>query len=356
MGSRRFTVFKGDFLMGRRLCIVPMLAALLSSHAPAQTPAPVPNLSPEQRADTEALRALAASIPLLPVERIELKVNPPMTLVGYSAAAADKHGNIYVIHRPADPKVEDPVVVLDAKGNFVRSWGKGMYTMPHSIRVDPAGNIWTVDARTSMIFKFTPEGKKLLEISVGDIPDASLAFCGATDVTFAPNGHVYVSDGYCNARFLEYTAEGKKVREWGRIATLPLKTFRTRPGITGPGEFAVAHDISLGPDGILYVADRENGRLQWFDKSGKYLGEKKFGGQLFSVAHSPAGDLYVGAQPRDVPFGKDSIIFKFDPKSGKILGKIEAPAHQLSVGPDGTLLPGIRSAQTTSVLLLRPLK
>jgi DNA-binding beta-propeller fold protein YncE len=334
-----------------RLCILPMLSALLSNPSPAQPP----SLSPEQRADTKALRALANSIPLLPVERIELKVNPPMTLVGYSAAAADKRGNIYVIHRPTDPNV-DPVIVLDAKGNLLRSWGKGMYTMPHSIRIDPQGNVWTVDARTSMIFKFTPEGKKLLEISVGDIPDASRPFCGATDVTFAANGHIYVSDGYCNARFIEYSADGKKLREWGKIATVPIEAFRSRPERTGPGEFNLAHDISIGRDGILYVADRENGRLQWFDKDGKYLGEKKFGGQLFSVAHSPAGGLYVGTQPRGVPFGEDAFIFKFDPKTGKILGKIAAPAHQLSVALDGTLLPGIRAPNTASVLLLRPLK
>lgn len=348
-------------MRGKRLAILPVLVALVRGPAPAQTPAQtpsqnptqVPSLSPQQRADTEALRALMNSTPLLPVERIELKVNPPLTLVGYSAAAADKQGHIYVIQRPEDANV-DPVVVLDSKGNLLRSWGKGMYTMPHGIRIDPAGNVWTIDARTSMIIKFTPEGKKLLEISVGDIPDASLPFCGATDVTFAANGHVYVSDGYCNARFIEYTADGRKVHEWGRRATLPLEVFRSRAGGSGPGEFRLAHDISMGPDGILYVADRENGRLQWFDKGGKYLGEKKFGGQVYSVAHSPTGDLYVGTRPRDALPGKDSFIFKFDPKGGKILGKIEAPAHQLSIAPDGTLLPGI--GKTTSVLLLRPLK
>ena len=348
-----WVVEQGFPMRGTRLRVLPLLGALVLSLAPAQTLNP--SLSPEQRADTEALRALTNSIPLLKVDRIELELRPPLTLVGYSAAAADKHGNVYVIHRPTDPNV-DPIVVLDSKGKFLRSWGKGMYTMPHSIRVDPAGNVWTVDAHTSMIFKFTPKGKKLLEISVGDIPDASVPFCGATDVTFARNGHVYVSDGYCNARLIEYTAGGKKVREWGRRATLPLNAFRARSEGHDPGEFRNAHDVSMGPDGILYVADRENGRLQWFDKDGKYLGEKKFGGQLFSVAHSPAGDLYVGTQPRDVAFGKDAFIFKFDPKSGKILGKIEAPAHQLSVAPDGTLLPGTRTPQTTSVLLLRPVK
>src|SRR5271170_5877517 len=98
-----------------RLCVLPLLSALVSHPAPAQNqaqttsrnPSQPPSLSPEQRADSEALRALTNSVPLLPVERIELKVNPPMKLVGYSAAAADKHGNIYVIHRPADPKVDD---------------------------------------------------------------------------------------------------------------------------------------------------------------------------------------------------------------------------------------------------------
>jgi DNA-binding beta-propeller fold protein YncE len=320
-------------MRGTLLCILLMLA-WVSLSAPAQT------LSPQQQADTKALRALIDSTPVLPLDPIELKVNPPMTLVGYSAAAADKQGNIYVIHRPVDAN-EDPIVVLDSQGNFLRSWGKGAYSIPHSIRIDPAGNVWTVDAHTSRVFKYTPQGKKLLEINVGDIPDASRPFCGATDVAFAANGHVYVADGYCNARFIEYAADGRKLQQWGK------------PG-AGPGEFHLVHDISAGPDGLIYVADRENGRLQWFDQDGKYVGEKKFGGAVFSVAHSSSGELYVGTQPRDVPFGKDGCIFRFDPKSGRILGKIEASAHQLSIAPDGTLLPGTRVDKTASVLLLRP--
>lgn len=329
------------------LPILAMLAALVSSSSPAQVRAQSPNqnptqghLSQEQEADTEALRALAKTIPLLPVDRIELKVNPPLTLVGYSAAAADKQGNVYVIHRPEGANL-DPVVVLDSKGNVLRSWGKGMYTIPHGIRIDPAGNVWTTDSHTSVIIKFTPEGQQLLAISVGDIPDPSREFCGATDVTFATNGHIYVADGYCNGRVIEYTPDGKKVREWGRRGA-------------GPGEFNVAHAIAMGPDGNLYIADRENGRLQWFDEDGKYVGERKFGGQLYSVAIGSTGDLYVGTRPRGVAGWKDAFIFKFDPKSGRILGKIEAAAHQLSVAPDGALLPGTRADKATSVLLLRP--
>jgi len=62
-------------------------------------------------------------------------------------------------------------MVIDSKGKFLRSWGKGTMSIPHSIRLDPADNVWIGDAHTSMFYKFTPEGKKLMEISVGDIPD-----------------------------------------------------------------------------------------------------------------------------------------------------------------------------------------
>src|SRR5688572_21285613 len=72
-----------------------------------------------QDADSEGLRQLTKAAPLLPADQIELRINPPLTLEGISAVAADKQGNIYVIHRP---KSGDPVVVLDAKGNLLRSW------------------------------------------------------------------------------------------------------------------------------------------------------------------------------------------------------------------------------------------
>src|SRR5438093_6331817 len=160
-----------------------------------------------QHSDADRLRDLIQAVPQLPMDRFELTVHPPLPLEGISAVTADKQGNMYVLHRPANG---NPVVVLDAKGNLLRSWGKGMFKIPHGIRIDPDGNVWTVDANTSMVYKFTPEGKQLLGISVGDVPDPSRDFCGATDVAFAQNGHVLVADGYCNARVIEYDAGGRK--------------------------------------------------------------------------------------------------------------------------------------------------
>jgi DNA-binding beta-propeller fold protein YncE len=263
------------------------------------------------------------------VDRFELKVHPPLPLEGISAVTADKQGNLYVLHRPANG---NPVVVLDAQGNLLRSWGKGLFKIPHGIRLDPSGNVWTVDANTSMVYKFTPEGEKLLEISVGDVPDLSRDFCGATDIAFAQNGQVFVSDGYCNARVIAYDAGGRKVREWGTRGS-------------GPGEFRVVHAIAVGPQGHVYVADRENGRLQWFDPQGKFLGQWTYGGQLFTVAFSQAGELYVSTHPRGVSWDMEFNVIHIDPASGTMLGRVEVPAHELTIAPDGTLLPATLSSQ-----------
>jgi DNA-binding beta-propeller fold protein YncE len=290
-----------------------------------------------QDPDSDLLRSLTRPVQQLPVDRVELKTSPLVTFEGISAVTADKQGNLYVIHRPADG---NPVVVLAPQGKILRSWGKGMFKIPHSIRIDAAGNVWTVDANTSMVYKFTPTGRKILQISVGDVPGSTQEFCGATDVAFGPNGRVFVSDGYCNARVIEYDAAGKKIRQWGR------------PG-TGPGEFNVVHAIAIGPRGNLYVADRENGRLQWFSLDGKFLGQWKFGGQLYNVAFSEAGELYVSTHPKGVSLDSEFDVVKLDPASGRMLGRIQVRAHELAVGPGGTLLPATRSG---ALLLFRPRK
>jgi DNA-binding beta-propeller fold protein YncE len=282
-----------------------------------------------QHANADPLRDLIKAVPQLPVDRFELTVNPPLLLEGISAVTADEQGNMYVLHRPAHG---NPVVVLDAKGNLLRSWGQGMFKIPHGIRIDPGGNIWAVDANTSMVYKFTPEGEQLLAISVGNVPDPSRNFCGATDVAFAQNGHVFVSDGYCNARVIEYDAGGSKVREWGKRGS-------------GPGEFQVVHAIAVGPQGSVYVADRENGRLQWFDPQGQFLGQWTYGGRLFTVAFSPTGDLYVSTHPRGVSWDTEFNVIKIDPTSGTMLGRFEVRAHELSIAPDGALLPATLSSQ-----------
>ena len=101
----------------------------------------------------------------------------------------------------------------------------------------------------------------------------------------------------------------------------------------------------MGPQGYVYVADRENGRLQWFDLQGQFLGQWTYGGQLYSVAFSPGGDLYVSTHPKQVSWDTAFNVLKIDPASGTMLGRVEVPAHELAVAPDGALLPATLSSQ-----------
>ena len=139
-----------------------------------------------------------------------------------------------------------------------------------------------------MVTKFSAEGKKLMEISVGGQPSPCRNnFCGTTDIAFAPNGHLFIADGYANARILEYTPEGKKVREWGTSGT-------------GPGQFHLPHSIQIDEKGVIYVADRENARIQRFDMQGKYLGEWAKYGKTYGMTLK-SGALWISTQIRIDP-------------------------------------------------------
>jgi sugar lactone lactonase YvrE len=276
-------------------------------------------------------RDLMRASPRLPLESTELKVEPPSagwSLEMVSSVAVDRAGSIYLLQRGLKA---DPVVVVDRNGRVLRSWGKGLYKIPHSIRIDPAGNIWTVDAASSVIHKFTPQGKDLLKIDVGGLPAAPKSeFCGTTDIAFGPGGRLFISDGYANARILEYTAKGKRVREWGS------------PG-TGPGQFHLPHGIAIDAKNILYVADRENGRIQRFSLDGRYLGEWNRLGKTFSLKITPNGDLWIGTQPRDAPNGKEGWLVRVNRADGGIVGVVPSDGtHSIEVNAQGQPLTGAR--------------
>jgi hypothetical protein len=304
-----------------------LLFALLCALSALAQNAPGPN--PDARA--VALRALLSETPRMPVEQIPLASRLPnaSSLGTVSSVAADRSGVIYVLQRGDKA---DPVIAVSREGQMLRSWGKGMFTVPHSVRVDPQGNIWTVDAGSSVLLKFTPEGKKLQQIDVGEVATgqdcAFPTLCGTTDIAFGPNGRLFVSDGYGNARILEYSAEGKRVRAWG-----------SKGG--GLGQFRIPHGIAT--DGkVLFVADRENARIQRFDFDGRYLGEWTHLGRPFALKMT-GGSLWValmtlepggrGEGPRPSPW-----FVRIDPATGKPLGQAEAPGpHSIDAGENGEL-------------------
>jgi DNA-binding beta-propeller fold protein YncE len=281
-------------------------------------------------AGAAALRAAVAAAPRLMTSKTEVRLQPPSAgwKIGYpSSVTMDKDGTIYVLQRD---DTADPVLAVNREGRVLRSWGKGLYKIPHAIRIDPQGNIWTVDAGNSMIYKFTPQGQKLMEISVGEQPAGKTDFTGTSDIAFAPNSHLYISDGYGNARVLEYTADGKRVRQWGSAGS-------------GPGQFRQPHGIAIDDQGIVYVADRQNGRLQRFDLSGKYLGEWDHLGMVTTVAFKE-GALWIGTQQRTDPTSADGWMMLIDKKTGKILGYTESAHghHVLNLASRTDLLSGAR--------------
>ncbi len=239
-----------------------------------------------------------------------------------SSVAAGRKGETYLIHRNLG---EDAVVVIDKKGKILRSWGKGLYTIPHSIRLDPEGNVWTVDSGSSVVLKFSPQGKLLLRIEVGELPAGRRGARGTADIAFGPGGRIFIADGYGNARILEYNAAGQRVKQWGTAGT-------------GPGQFNLPHGLVLR-DGVIYVADRQNGRIQRFDLDGKYLGEWNHLGKTFSITAGPDGNLWLGTHARNVVNEAPGWLVNVDRKTGKVLGYVESPGlHSVDAVRKGEVL------------------
>jgi len=156
-------------------------------------------------------------------------------------------------------KCDDPVQVYTADGQFVRSWGKGMFVQPHHLRIDHEGNIWVADFGQHIVQKFTPEGKLLQTLGVkGEKGKDETHFNMPTDMAITPAGEIFITDGYGNRRVVHLDKNGKYVNEWGGYGT-------------EPGKFVLPHAIVVDSQGKLYVADRNSGRIQVFDQSGKLL-------------------------------------------------------------------------------------
>ena len=280
--------------------------SVFGQRGPALSPAEV-----EARAQAAArLRAMIEASPKLPLEQTDLAVVlPPGQELGMvSWIARDPKSRVTWLIQRGDKA--PPVIAVDEKGRVLHSFGQGLYKIPHSIRLDPQGNVWTVDAASSTVIKFSPNGEKLLQIDVGGQPENSRsAFRGTTDIAFAPNGRIFISDGYGNARILEYSRDGKKIHEWGSAGT-------------GPGQFHLPHSIVIDRQNIIYVADRENGRIEKFDFDGKFLGEIPNLGRTYSLKLATDGNLWAGMQPLNEPTGAPGWIVKLDRTTGKVLGYV----------------------------------
>ena len=208
--------------------------------------------------------------------KYELVENWPQLPPGFelgnpTGIGVDSNQNIFVFHRanrkwPANNIMPDSnissntILMLNREtGKIIKSWGADLFIMPHGLTVDKWDNMWVTDVGLHQVFKFNHEGVLLMKLGVAKVPGTDAAhFNLPTDAAVTDNGSFYVSDGYGNSRVIKFSADGKYLFDWGKKGK-------------SEGEFNIPHAVSLDEKGNVYVADRENKRVQVFDSTGKFL-------------------------------------------------------------------------------------
>ena len=184
-----------------------------------------------------------------------------------AAVAADSQDRVYVFNRG-----EHPVMIFDRQGSFLRAWGEGLFARAHGLFIGPDDSIYCTDDLDHTVRKFTPEGRLLLTLGTSGQPSdtgatsvdyrtilrAGPPFHYPTNLALSAVGEIYITDGYGNARVHKFSADGRLLFSWGE------------PG-AGPGQFHVPHGIAVDAKGTVFVADRENSRIQLFTSEGKFL-------------------------------------------------------------------------------------
>jgi peptidylamidoglycolate lyase len=183
----------------------------------------------------------------------------------------DSSQQIVIFHRaerrwPSDNVMPDTcipsqtILTLDRdSGNIISGWGEDLFIMPHGLHVDMHDNVWVTDVGSHQVFKFDRRGTLLMKLGEAGIAgNGPSHFSYPTDINVTKDGSFYVSDGYGNSRVLKFSPTGEYIFEWGRKGNKE-------------GEFKLPHAIALDNDENIYIADRENNRIQVFDPAGKFL-------------------------------------------------------------------------------------
>ncbi|XP_027401326.1 peptidyl-glycine alpha-amidating monooxygenase isoform X12 [Bos indicus x Bos taurus] len=289
-----------------------------------------------------------------------------------SGVALDPQNNLVIFHRGdhvwdgnsfdskfvyqqrgLGPIEEDTILVIDPNNAAVlQSSGKNLFYLPHGLSIDKDGNYWVTDVALHQVFKLDPKSKEgpLLTLGRSMQPGSDQNhFCQPTDVAVDPDtGTIYVSDGYCNSRLVQFSPSGKFITQWGEAS------LESSPK---PGQFRVPHSLALVPPlGQLCVADRENGRIQCFKTDTKeFVREIKhpsFGRNVFAISYIPGLLFAVNGKPyfEDqepvqgfvMNFSSGEIIDVFKP----VRKHFDMP-HDIAASEDGTVYVG--DAHTNTV-------
>jgi hypothetical protein len=324
--------------------------------------------------------AQGRSLPMFEVDKNWPKVPPNMKVGDVSSIAIDAKDDAWVLSRPRTLKGDDknhaapPIMIFDPNGNYIRGWGGDGpgYQWPereHGITIDYKGFVWLGGnscptnglpglrpVADDQLLKFTQDGKFVMQIgrsnqSRGNADTENLH--RPADVQIDPQtDELFVADGYGNHRVAVFDANnGKFKRMWGAFGNKPAdadscavityKEFKE----PGPQQFSIVHAIRVAKDGMVYVADRENRRVQMFDRNGKFIRQLMKGDAIF------ARDLALSPDPQQqfLYVGYNKGIAVVDRKSLEYLGTIQPPGilgagHHIQTDSKGN----IYIAQTTA--------
>ncbi len=228
---------------------------------------------------------------------------------------ADRNGNIVVLVRTA-PHFR----VFTRDGQFVRAFGDdGLFEVAHSVTIDTQGFLWATDSVDHLVHKFSPDGELLMTLGTKGVAGDNTSrdrFNQPNHVAIAPNGDIYVSDGYQNSRVVHFSEDGRFIRIIG--------------GETGsePGQLQLPHGVALDSRGRILVNDSDNQRVSVFDKDGNFVETWPFpsrGGIVVTADDT----VYVS----DVNVGVVNIV-----KDGELIDSVSADrAHGLGVDIDGSI-------------------
>jgi streptogramin lyase len=188
------------------------------------------------------------------------------SFVEVAGVAVDSHDRVYVFNRG-----QHPVIIFDKEGKFLNAWGEGIFTSPHGIFIGRDDTVYLTDDgdHTIRLFDYAGNMKMIIgqpgvsaetgyKHGVSPVLFGGKPFNRVTNVATGRNGDLYISDGYGNARVHRFSADGKHMTSWGQ------------PG-RRPGEFNLPHGIAVDSAGRVYVADRENSRIQIFNQDGMFI-------------------------------------------------------------------------------------
>jgi DNA-binding beta-propeller fold protein YncE len=182
-----------------------------------------------------------------------------------SAVAIDQNDNVYILHRG-----EPPLLAFDANGKYLRGWGTGLFKVPHGLRLDRDGKLWTTDNGNHVLRQFDTDGKLLKTLGVeGQGKTGPDGFKSPDDVVFDSQGNFYVADAG-NGRIAKLDPTGKFLMQWGKKGK-------------APGEFSTAHSLAIDAQDRIYVGDRGNQRVQVFTSNGEHLADYAGFGNAFGL-------------------------------------------------------------------------